>query len=100
MRTLVTIGLVLSLMILVTPDAFAQGRGGGGRRGMRGRSGAGQYGNVQAGVRQRQMMQNRMRQGQPGMGSRTGTGQHSVSETARAVARLAGAGRWTQRKCR
>ena len=42
MRTLPTIGLMLSLMIFITPDAFAQGRGGGGQRAMRGGSGASQ----------------------------------------------------------
>ena len=76
MRTLATIGLTLSLMIFVTPDAFAQGRGGGGQRAMRGSSGASQYRNgAQAGATQRQMMQYRYRMMQSGWGSQNGTGQ-------------------------
>ncbi|MHB8971262.1 MAG: hypothetical protein ACYC4N_12515 [Pirellulaceae bacterium] len=80
MRTLATIGLMLSLMIFITPDAFAQGRGGGGQRAMRGGSGASQYRNgAQAGAMQRQMMQNRYRMMQSGMGSQMGYGQQNGS---------------------
>ncbi len=42
---------------------------------MQGRSGARQYGNAQAAAMQRQMMQNRYRMMQFGMGSQNGTGQ-------------------------
>ena len=64
MRRLTAMGLVLSLMILVTPDAFAQGRGG--QRGMRGRS----AGRSQGQVNQRWQMQNRY-----GMMGQRGSGQ-------------------------
>ncbi len=71
MRTLAAIGLVLSLMISITPDTFAQGRGGGGQRGMRGRSGNG----FQNQVPQRWQMQNRYgRMGQRGRGQQGGPG--------------------------
>ncbi len=80
MRTLATIGVMLSLMILVTPDTFAQGRGGGCQRGMRGRS----AGDSQGQMAQRCQMRNRYgmvgqnRQGQQGgFGRGNGTGQAS-----------------------
>jgi len=76
MKKLATIGLTLSLMILVTSGAFAQGRGGGGG-GMRGGAGGGnQYGKGnQAAAMQRQMMQNRYRMMQSGSEHQNGTGQ-------------------------
>jgi len=78
MRTPATIGLMLSLMIFITPDAFAQGRGGGGQRAMRGGSGASQNRNgAQAGDMQRQMMQNRYRMMQSGMGNQMRYGQQN-----------------------
>ncbi|MHB0960870.1 MAG: hypothetical protein ACYC6N_19485 [Pirellulaceae bacterium] len=78
MRTLATIGLMLSLMIFVASDALAQGRGGGGQRGMRGGSAASQNRNgAQSGAMQRQMMQNRYRMMQSGMGNQMGYGQQN-----------------------
>jgi hypothetical protein len=69
---------MLSLMLFITPDAFAQGRGGGGQRGMRGGSAASQNRNgVQAGAMQRQMMQNRYRMMPSGMGNQMRYGQQN-----------------------
>jgi hypothetical protein len=69
MRSLVVMGLVLSLTMVVTPEIFAQGRGG--QRGMRGRSAGG----PQSQMNQRWQMQNRYgmmgqrgQQGGPGRG--------------------------------
>ena len=62
MRTLTAMGLVLSLTILVTPDTFAQGRGG--QRGMRGRSANG----FQGQMAQQWQMQNRY--GRMGQGNK------------------------------
>ena len=70
MRSLVAMGLMLSLTILVTPDTFAQGRGGG-QRGMRGRSANGSQGQMA----QQWQMQNRYgRMGQGGRGQQGGPG--------------------------
>jgi hypothetical protein len=69
MRSLTAMGLVLSLTILVTPDAFAQGRGG--QRGMRG----GSAGRSQMQMNQRWQMQNRYgMMGQRGRGQQGGAG--------------------------
>ncbi len=69
MRSLATMGLVLFLMILITPDTFAQGRGR--QRGMRGRSANGSQGQMG----QRRQMQNRYgMMGQRGRGQQGGSG--------------------------
>jgi hypothetical protein len=78
MKKLIRISVTLSVLVigLGASEAFAQGRGsqrGGGQQGMRGRSGAGQYGyGAQAGTVQWQMMQNRYRWMQPGFGNQAG----------------------------
>ena len=71
MRTLAAIGLVLPLVVFVTSDVFAQGRGRGGQRGMRGRCANGCQGQMNP---QWQMQNRDGMMGQRGRGQRGGAG--------------------------
>jgi hypothetical protein len=86
MRTLAAVGMVLSLMILITPDAVAQGRGGKGQRGMRGRSDNGCQGQMT------QQWQMRIRYGMTGQ---RGRGRQGGGYGRRPTSPLARTATWT-----